>query len=99
MAALPLTCDLVNPYHERKEQKEKKKRSIKRDYVREVEEQSQAGSGEKQSNPHATQEKERRKITVFSSVVLRERKSNNNTGSLLLSPLNSFLCAKIKRQQ
>lgn len=87
------------PTTREKSERKKKKRSIKRDYVKEVEEQSQAGSGEKQSNPHATQGKERRKITVLSSVVQRERKSNNNTGNLLLSPLNSFLCAKTKRQQ
>lgn len=36
MAALPLTCDLVNPYHERKDkEKKKKKRNIKRDYGKE----------------------------------------------------------------
>lgn len=30
LAALLLTCDLVNPYHERKEQKEKKEKKHKK---------------------------------------------------------------------
>lgn len=41
--------------------------------------------------------RKKRKITLFSLVVLRESKSNNNTGNLLLYPLNSSLGAKIKK--
>ena len=55
--------------------KRKKKRSIKRDYMKEVEEQAQAWSkgGGGGRNLHTTQEKDRRKITQFSSVVLGEQ--------------------------
>lgn len=101
LASLLLTCDLVNPYHERKEQLEKKEKKHKKGlWEREAKEQGQAGSGEKQNNPHGTQakrEREERKIKLFNLVVLGESKSNNNTGNLSLSPLDSFLCAKIKK--
>lgn len=65
-----MTCDLVNPYHERKEQKKKKKRNKKKKGLRErvVEEQGEAGSGKKQNNPHAAQAKwrgEENKIVQF----------------------------------
>lgn len=91
LAALLLTCDLVNPYHERKDQKKHKKGLRER----EVEEQ-----GEAEKPPHATQakrEREERKIKLFNLGVLGKSKSNNNRGNLSVSPLNSFLCAKIKK--
>ena len=63
-----MTCDLVNPYHEREDQKRKEKKHKKGLWEREVEEQGEAGSGDKQNNPHAAQakrEREDRKIKWF----------------------------------
>lgn len=47
--------------------------------------------------PRQDRKEEERKIKLFNLVVLGESKSNNNTGNLPLDPLDSFLCAKIKK--
>lgn len=101
LAALLLTCDLVNPYHERKGWKKKKEREHKKGlWEIEVEGRDKEGAGREAEQPHATQairEGEERKIKLFNLVVLGESKCNNNTGNLSLSPLRTFLRAKIKK--
>lgn len=97
LAALLLTCDLVNPYHERKDQKKKKNEGIMRKRSGGTGTRARK-QGEEQPPNTARARRERgeeNKIVQFG--VTGESRSNNNTGNLSLSPLNSLPCAKIKK--
>lgn len=93
MAALLLTCDLVNPYHERKDLKKKKKRRKIGDYIhKKKKKKSEVGArdkqGEKADQPRGTQarplrEKRENKIVQFGGT--GERKGNINTERVSLS--------------
>lgn len=92
MAALLLTCDLVNPYHERKDKEEEKKE--KKGIMRKRSRGTGTSSPQRHSGKKGKKAEEK-KIVQFSGT--GESKDNNNTGNLSLSPLDSFLCAKIKK--
>lgn len=98
LAALLLTCDLVNPYHERKDQKKKKRKKRIGGIMRKRS--GGTGGRSRRTAPQHRSNKtgmrgEENKIVQFG--VTGESSGNNNTGNLSLSPLESFpLCQNKK---